>query len=287
MKRFNATAVALCLLLSGCGDDPTAPSGPYSLILTTELRSATIDLSDEQPYFCDYKAIAKSEGGEKGEFAEWIGGRLDWMVGDSVAYSLPLSAAELFDRLGDVSIGRNKKQNFVRTATGTDPYDIRVFLSARHSSGEVLADSSRVGCDFPQDVMGPANLAGTWTATWVKWSSPDAIVWQYELTNSGGSLEFALAENGTFAGNSAYPDLSGDKPVVDVAGTFSVTESSSITSGEVAFAFSQGPYGTFSGTLTRSADELFFESAEGAASFDFNRDGTPEAATLEAWFVLR
>ena len=150
---------------------------------------------------------------------------------------------------------------------------------------EVLADSSRVGCDFPPDVMSPANLSGTWTATWMKWSSPDAIVWQYELTNAGGSLWFTVGQSGAISGKTEYPDLSGNKPLVDVAGTFSVTESSSVTSGEVTFAFSEGPYGTISGTLTRSGNELFFTSTEGAF-FDFNRDGTPDAATLEAWFDL-
>lgn len=286
MNRFSLPAMACCILLGACGDDATGPTGPYSLIVTTELRSATIDLTDEQPYFCEYKAIARSEGGEKGEFAEWIGGRLDWMVGDSVIYSFNLSATELFDRFGDGSIGRNRKQNFVRTATGTDPYDLRLFLSARHSGGEVLADSSRVSCDFPPDVMAPTNLAGTWEATWMKWSSPDAIVWQYELINAGGSLSFTMGENGSFAGTTAYPDQSGDKPTVDVAGLFTVSESGSLTSGEVTFAFSQGPYGTISGTLTRSGNELFFTSSEGA-SFDFNRDGTPDTADLEAWFRLR
>ena len=123
------------------------------------------------------------------------------------------------------------------------------------------------------------------TPTRPRRSSPDAIVWQYELISSGGSLGFTLGESGSISGETEYPDLTGNKPMVDVTGTFTVNESSSVSSGVVTFAFSEGPYGTMSGTLTRSSGELFFTSTEGAF-FDFNRDGTPEAATLEVWFDL-
>ena len=285
MKGFIGTSAVLALLLFACGDDATGPTGPFTLTVTSQTRSAIIDLTDEQPYLCDYKAVAQSEGGEKGEYAEWIGGRLDWLVEDSVIFSFHLTAADLLDRLGDATIGRNKKQNFVRSASSTDPYDLRLLLSARHSSGEVLSDSSSILCEFPPDLMGPENLAGAWTATWLKWTSPDAIVWQYELTSAGGALSFVLSEDGSFSGSTTYPTLAWNLETQDVSGTLSIQDSKSITSGTITFDFAQGPFGSFSGTITRVKNMLYVDVEEGA-SFDFNRDGIPDPAAFKARFTL-
>lgn len=285
MRKIIGGLALFFIFLIACGDDPTGPSGPFALTVTTTVRSAEIDFTDDQPYICEYKCVAQTEGGEKGEYADWLGGKLEWMIGDSVVHTFNLSAAELMDRLGDATIGRNQKQNFIRSASGTDPYDLQLTLSARHSSGEVLVDSSLVVCDFPADVMGPANLAGTWTATWVKWSSPDAIVWQAELISSDGALSFDLQENGSFSGSTDYPNLAGAMEAMTVSGTLSVQESTSVTSASVTLAFAQGPYGTLIGTLTRVGNKLYLDVPEGAY-FDFNRDGTPDIAALEARFTL-
>ena len=285
MNKLIGGSALFFIFLIACGDDPTGPSGPFALTVTTTLRSAEIDLTDEQPYICEYKCLAKTEGGEKGEYADWLGGKLQWIVSDSVIHTFNLSAAELLDRFNDGTIGRNQKQSFVRSASGTDPYDLQLILSARHSSGEILADSSLIVCDFPADVMGPANLAGTWTASWVKWTSPDAIVWQAELISSDGALSFGLEENGSFSGYTIYPSQTGTMENTPVAGTLSVQESTSVTSASVTLAFAQGPYGTLVGTLTRLGNQLFLDVPEGAF-FDFNRDGTPDIAALEARFTL-
>jgi hypothetical protein len=285
MRKIIGGSSLFFLFLMACGDDATGPSGPFALTVTTTLRSAEIDLTDDQPYICEYKCIAKSEGGEKGEYADWLGGRLEWIVDDSVMHTFNLSAAELLDRFGDGSIGRNQKQSFVRSASSADPYDLRVVLSARHSSGEVLADSALITCEFPADVMGPANLTGTWDATWVKWQSPDAIVWQAELISSDGALSFSLQENGSFSGSTIYPNQAGTMENMPVSGTLTVQESTSVTSASVTLNFAEGPFGTLVGTLTRAGNKLFLEVPEGAY-FDFNRDGTPDIASLNARFTL-
>jgi len=285
MRKTIVGSALFFIFLIACGDDPTGPTGPFALTLTTTLRSADIDLADEQPYICEYKCVARTEGGEKGEFADWLGGKLEWVVNDSVVHTFNLSAAELLDRFGDGTIGRNQKQSFVRSAAAADPYDLQLILSARHSSGEVLADSSLILCEFPADVMGPANLAGTWTATWVKWQSPNAIIWQAELISSDGALSIDMQENGSFSGYTIYPNLSGAMENIPVAGTLTVQESTSVTSANVTLAFAQGPFGTLVGTLTREGNQLFLDIPEGAY-FDFNRDGTPDTASLEARFTL-
>lgn len=285
MKKLIGGSALFFLLVIACGDDPTGPSGPFALTVTTTPRSADIDLNDDQPYICEYKCVARTEGGEKGEYADWLGGKLQWTVNDSVVHTFNLSAADLLDRFGDGTIGRNQKQSFVRSASGTDPYDLRLILSARHSSGEILADSSLIACEFPADVMGPDNLAGTWTATWVKWTSPDAIVWQAELINSDGALTFSLQENGSFSGYTIYPNQTGTMENIPVSGTLSVQESTSITQASVTLDFSAGPFGTLVGTLRRAGNQLFLTVPEGAF-FDFNRDGTPDRASLEARFTL-
>ena len=229
MRKILGGSALLFLFLIACGDDSTGPSGPFDLTVTTTVRSAEIDLTDEQPYICEYKCVAQTEGGEKGEYADWLGGKLEWIVDDSVEFTFNLSAAELLDRFGDGTIGRNQKQSFVRSASSPDPYDLRLILSARHSSGEVFADSSLILCEFPADVMAPTNLAGTWDATWVKWQSPDAIVWQAELISSNGALSFSLQENGSFSGFTIYPNQAGVMENMPVAGTLTVQESTSIT----------------------------------------------------------
>jgi hypothetical protein len=291
MKRLLGISAFSIVFLLACGDDPTGPTGPFALTLTNELRSAIIDFTDDQPYLCEYKAIAQTEGGESGEFADWLGGRLDWLEGDSTIFSYSLSVDDLLDRFGDVTIGRNKKQNFIRSAAGSDPYDLRLVVSARHSSGDVLTDSTTVGCEFPPDVMDPGNLAGSWEATWVKWESPDAVVWQYELISADGALSFNLSENGSFSGSTTYPFIPGGMAAQNVSGTLAVTDSESVTSGTATLTFAAGPYGTVTGTLLRIKDELFFEGVAaglpGGASFDFNRDGTPDAAQLVARFKLK
>jgi hypothetical protein len=285
MRHVAGIAAAFALLLAACGDDSTGPDGPFALIVTANTRSAEIDLTDEQPYICEYKAIAKTEGGEKGEYAEWLGGRLDWIVKDSVVYRFNLSAAELLDRFGRTTIGRNTRQNFIRSASGVDPYDLQLTLVGRHSSGEVLSDSTLIVCDFPADVMAPTNLAGSWTASWFKFESTDTNIWQVELISSGGSLSIALEENGSFSGSADYPNLAGAMEAQPVSGALTVVESESITNGTVTFTFAEGPFGTLTGTLTRVQNQLILEVPEGAA-FDFNRDGRPDPASLEARFDL-
>jgi hypothetical protein len=285
MRKIIGGSALFVMFLIACGDDPTGPSGPFALTVTTTVRSAEIDFADDQPYLCEYKCVARTEGGEKGEYADWLGGRLEWLVNDSVIHTFNLSAVELLNRFGDGTIGKDKKQNFIRSASGTEDYDLQLILSARHSSGEILSDSSLIVCDFPPDVMGPANLAGTWTATWVKWQSPDAIVWQAELISSDGALSFDLQENGSFSGFTIYPSLAGAMENTGVSGTLTVQESTSVTSASVTLTFAQGPYGTLVGTLTRVGNKLYLDVPEGAY-FDFNRDGTPDIAGLEARFTL-
>jgi len=43
--------------------------------------------------------------------------------------------------------------------------------------------------------------------------------------------------------------------------------------------------GSFSGTITRVKNMLYVDVEEGA-SFDFNRDGIPDPAALQARFIL-
>ena len=101
----------------------------------------------------------------------------------------------------------------------------------------------------------------------------------------GGDLSFVLLEDGVFSGSTTYPDLDGNMENLVVAGTLSIQDTESVTSGTVNFTFSQGPFGSFSGTITRVKNVLYIDVPEGA-SFDFNRDGILDPAALEARFIL-
>ena len=88
------------------------------------MREAVIELSEPQPFLCEYKCIARTQGGEEGEFAVWMGGRVDWMIGDSVSSTFQLTEAESWERFASPAIGRNKKQDFVRSAISHEPFDL-------------------------------------------------------------------------------------------------------------------------------------------------------------------
>jgi hypothetical protein len=282
MRRLLAT-LPILFSLWACGNDATGPSGPFSLNVTLEFRDALIDLSDIQPYLCEYKCIARAEGGEKGEYAEWVSGRLDWLVGDSITYSYALGKTELLDRFGDLNMGRNKRRTFVRSATGDEPFDLQLILLARHSSGEILSDTAVVACPFPADVMNTAQLAGNWTATKVKWTATTSGALWYDLIHGGGSLSLAFQPNGDFTGTSLYPVQVGSLTSVPVAGSISIQNATTVTRGTITFDFTEGPFQDFTGSIYYSARKVYIEATEGL-TYDFNRDGNEESAMLEMVF---
>jgi hypothetical protein len=285
MRRLLAALPILVLPLLSCGDDVTGPTGPFSLTLTTELRESVIDLTDEQPYICEYKCTARSRGGEGGEYADWVSGAVRWMIGDSVVFSYGLDAGALMDRFGDVTIGRNKTQNFVRSATSHEPYELLIVMNARHSSGEVLSDSSRVACTFPNEVMNTTQLAGRWTAVRYRWTSPETTIWWYEILQGNGDLSFDLQANGSFSGTTNFPVDGGPLTRVNVAGSLAVQNAITVTQADLAFTFTQGPLQSFTGTVFRIGSRLYIEATENV-TFDFNWDGTPDTAELEIIFEL-
>ncbi|MFC1574726.1 hypothetical protein ACFL3Z_01460 [Gemmatimonadota bacterium] len=284
--RYPLAAVpVLALAFIACGDDPTGVSGPYTFSITTELRDASIDLSEPQPYICGYKCIATTEGGEKGEHADWVGGRLEWMIGDSTVYTFPLDTEELWNRFGGPSIGRNQKRNFVRSVSSQEPFDLKVVISARHPSGDILTDSSLVICDFPEEVMNLTQLEGSWKAVKFKWTSTQSAVWFYDLIHGGGALAFDLQTDGTFSGTSSFPVQAGSLTTGTVTGSLAIEDAITVTQANVVFTFTDGPFQSFTGIIFRVADKLYIEATEGV-TFDFNWDGIQDAATLEAIFEL-
>ncbi len=285
MRRPLAIVPLLTLPFVACGGDATGPSGPYTFSIAAELRDAWIDLSQEQPYLCEYKCIATTEGGERGENADWVSGRIVWMIGDSTVFTYPLEREDLFDRFGALSIGRNQSQVFVRSASSHEPFDLKVVLSARSSSGEILSDSSSVTCDFPVEVMNLAQLEGTWTATKFKWTATETAVWWYDLISGGGGVTFVLGPDGTFSGTSDYPVEAGSMTTLAVSGSLSIEDAINVTQANVVFTFTEGPFQSFNATIFRMADKLYLEATEGV-TYDFNRDGIQDGATLEVTFEL-
>lgn len=148
-----------------------------------ELREAVIKLSEPQPYLCEYKCIARTQGGEEGEFAAWMGGRVDWMIGDSVT---------------SPTNGRDKKQDFVRSASSHEPFDLKIALTATHSSGETLVDSSRVVSvsAFPDEGMTLADLQGKRTATEFTWNATETVFWAARSHHDDRSLDAQLPPSG-------------------------------------------------------------------------------------------
>jgi len=285
MKRTLALLPALILPFTACGDDATGPADPYALLIEIELREAVIELSEPQPYLCEYKCTGRTQGGEGGEFAVWMEGRLEWMIGDSVASTLQLTEVDLWERFTSPDIGRNQKQDFVRSASSHEPFDLKIVVNARHSSGEILTDSSRVTCTFPEEVMNFSQLAGSWTATMFKWKATETVAGVFDLIQGEGSLSFDLLSDGSLSGTVTLLVGGGSFSTAAVQGSLTIEDAVSVTQANLIFSFTQGPLDNFTGSVFRVGNTLYIEASEGI-TFDFNRDGIQESATFEAVFEL-
>lgn len=125
-----------------------------------------------------------------------------------------------------------------------------------------------VGCGDATGVQ-PSDLAGTWTATRFEITSVASGAVAADLIALGGAVSFTIESDGSVTIRTTAPGQS--SPDVET-GTLGVTGN--------AFTLSTGGDNA-AGTIMRDGDTMTLEITNGI-EFDFDDDGTEEAATVSA-----
>lgn len=129
-------------------------------------------------------------------------------------------------------------------------------------------------CGDDDDGTGPdgvtvADLAGSWTATQLQFTSTEGLGSVDIIQDLGGSFVLQIQSDGSFTADVNVPQM----------GSFELPGSVTISGSTLTVDFAQDvpPFNDFSADFTLSGNQLTLDVSD--ADFDFNQDGQEDPAT--------